>query len=456
MRRTFILFSMLVVVGATAQISHLTFDDALSLGMERNPAVVATRYAEQAAHRERQAAIGLFMPQISVKGAFTHFNKDIKIDFNPMLASFAPLLGDGLAALGLDLSYTLQRRNTAFLGGDIVLPIFAGGKIWTANRAAKINEERAREQGRQVRGALLVEVVERYFGVELARQGVAIRKEAVSVVEQHLHDVAMLEKEGMAVESERLYAEYRLAEAERDLQRAELKLETVQQALKTSLGTEKMFMPSTPMFLLSTIEPLDYFLAMAELHNPKLGEVDKVRELARMNLRLQRADFFPEIVAMGGAVFCNHQLTPLVPRMAVGVGLNFKIFDGLNREYKSSAAHLQLRRVEALESKAERDVSLLVENLYNEVQSLLATLSAVERSERFIEEFLRAKRKAFREGMATATDVVDATLNLSRAKMERVQTAYEFDLALARLLEASGMAEAFPRYLHSKTSQSVF
>ncbi len=447
---------MSVVVGAVAQTTSLSFDDALLLGMERNPAIVASNYAEQAAHRERQAAIGLFMPQISIKGAYSHFNKDIKIDFNPMVSSLSPILGEGLAALGLELSYPLQRCNTAFLGGDVVVPIFAGGKVWTANKAAKINEERTFEQSRQVRAALTVEIVERYFGVELARRGVAIREEAVRVVEQHLHDVAMLEKEGMAVASERLYVEYRLAEAERDLQRARLQLETAQQALQTSLGMNAALSPSTPMFMLSQIEPLEYFRAMAKLYNPQLGEVDKLRELARMNLRLHCADFFPEVVAMGGMVFCDHQLSSLIPRMAVGVGLNFKLFNGLNREYKASAARLQLRRVEALERDAEQEILLLVESLYNEVEAILATVSAVERSERFAEEFLRAKSTAFREGMATATDVVDATLNLSRARLERVQTAYEFDIALARLLEASGMADSFAQYLHSQIAQSVF
>ena len=447
---------MSVVVVATAQTTSLSFDDALLLGMERNPAIVASNYAEQAAHRERQAAIGLFMPQISIKGAYSHFNKDIKIDFNPMVSSLSPILGEGLAALGLELSYPIQRRNTAFLGGDVVVPIFAGGKVWTANKAAKINEERTFEQSRQVRAALTVEIVERYFGVELARRGVTIREEAVRVVEQHLHDVAMLEKEGMAVASERLYVEYRLAEAERDLQRARLQLETAQQALQTSLGMNAALSPSTPMFMLSQIEPLEYFRAMAKLYNPQLGEVDKLRELARMNLRLHCADFFPEVVAMGGMVFCDHQLSSLIPRMAVGVGLNFKLFNGLNREYKASAARLQLRRVEALERDAEQEILLLVESLYNEVEAILATVSAVERSERFAEEFLRAKSTAFREGMATATDVVDATLNLSRARLERVQTAYEFDIALARLLEASGMADSFAQYLHSQIAQSVF
>ena len=456
MKRLLTLFSLSVVYGAVAQTSYITFDDALSLAFERNPAIVASELTEQAAHRERQAAIGLFMPQVSIKGTYAHFNKDIKIDLNPMVSSFLPILGEGLSSLGLDFSYPLQRRNTAFLGGDVVMPIFAGGRIWSANRAAKINEERAQVQSRQVRGALMVEVVERYFGTELARQVVAIREEAVMVVKHHLNDVVVAEREGMAVESERLYAEYRLAEAERDLRRAELQLQTAQQALMTSLGSGTIPLPSTPMFLLDKIEPLEYFVAMAEEHNPQLVEVEKLRELARVNLRLHRAEFFPEIAAMGGMIFCNNQLSSLVPRAAVGVGFNFKLFDGLNREYRYSAARLQLRRVAALEEKAARDIALLIEKLYNEVEAILTTLSAVERSESFAEEYLRAKQSAYRESMATTTDVVDAALSLSRAKLERVQTAYEFDLALARLLEASGMGDSFLQYLHRQTAKSIF
>ena len=447
---------MSLVAGATAQTTFLTFDDAVALAMERNPAVVASAYAEQAAHRERQAAIGLFMPRVTVRGAYAHLNQDMKIDLNPMLSSFLPILGADLSALGLDLSYPLQRKNTAFLGGDVELPLFTGGKILTANKASKINEERTRQQSRQVQGALVVEIVERYFGVELARRGVQIREEAVAVVKQHLYDVVALEREGMAVASERLYAEYRLAEAERDLQRAKLQLETAAKALQSSLGTTDSAEPSTPMFLCSKIEPLEYFQAMAELYNPQLGEVNSVRELANMNVRMHRAEFFPEVVAMGGMRFCDYQLTSLAPRMAVGVGLNFKIFDGLNREYRYSAARWQLRRVEALERKAEQEVSLLVENLYHNLQSLIASIDAVERSERFAKEFLRAKRNAFHNGMATATEVVDAVLNLSRAELERAQTAYDFDVALARLLNASGMSGAFQQYLHAPTSQSIF
>jgi outer membrane protein TolC len=109
-----------------------------------------------------------------------------------------------------------------------------------------------------------------------------------------------------------------------------------------------------------------------------------------------------------------------------------------------------------LEQQAEQSISLLIEDQYNKVQSALMAVGAVERSLHFAEEYLRAKRNAMREGVATSTDVVDAALNLSRARLERVKTAYEFNVALARLLNTAGVGESFVSYMNSDSAQSVF
>ena len=60
---------MSVFFGAAAQTSYITLDDALLLAFEHNPSISAAEYAEQVAHRQRQAAIGLFMPRVAIKGA---------------------------------------------------------------------------------------------------------------------------------------------------------------------------------------------------------------------------------------------------------------------------------------------------------------------------------------------------------------------------------------------------
>ena len=48
------------------------------------------------------------------------------------------------------------------------------------------------------------------------------------------------------------------------------------------------------------------------------------------------------------------------------------------------------------------------------------------------------KNAAFLEGMSSSSDLIDAELNLAGVRTERLQAAYNYDLLLARLLEAAG------------------
>ncbi|MEG1955579.1 MAG: TolC family protein, partial [Mucinivorans sp.] len=59
---------------------------------------------------------------------------------------------------------------------------------------------------------------------------------------------------------------------------------------------------------------------------------------------------------------------------------------------------------------------------------------------------LALREKAFSEGLSTASDVVDAELNLSKAKTERMAAAYKFDVALCTLLSLGNDSESFANY----------
>jgi outer membrane protein TolC len=61
-------------------------------------------------------------------------------------------------------------------------------------------------------------------------------------------------------------------------------------------------------------------------------------------------------------------------------------------------------------------------------------------------ENLRVRTRAFEEGLGTSLDVVDARLALSRVRLERLLAGYDYDVALAGLLEACGQAERFEQY----------
>ncbi len=112
------------------------------------------------------------------------------------------------------------------------MPIFLGGKINAANRAARLNEKSAALSGESTRNALVSELVERYFGLALAMQVVDVREQVRRGVESHLRDAEALEEQGMIARSEKLYVEFKLAEAERELANARLQVATLQDALR--------------------------------------------------------------------------------------------------------------------------------------------------------------------------------------------------------------------------------
>lgn len=452
----------------------ISLEEAIAVTLTENPALKAAAYEERAAQQERRAAIGLRMPQINLTGAYTYMEKDIGVDFNNLKAPVKDLtgkiLGSGIITdpallqgiqgllnpmMNADWFLTLQDQSLGFVGGEVTLPIWMGGKINAANRAAKINEKTAIEQGNQTRNALISELVERYFGLALARQVVAVRQQVVDGVKRHLEDARALARNGMIAQSELLYVEFKMAEAERELANARLQAETVASALSNTLGKENDWLPVTAMFMLGEVEELAYYQDLAQARNPLLTQVSLKRQLAEEGMRAQRSAFLPQVVAMGGGSFYNYQVAGFVPRWAVGVGVNIKIFDGLNREYKYSAAKQTVRRVGELQNKAGQDVAVLVEKLYNQMMNYRNQMTSIDASLAFAEEYLRMKNAAFLEGMSSSSDLIDAELNLAGVRTERLQAAYNYDLLLAQLLEAAGISEEFPAYARRNDARPI-
>ena len=452
----------------------LSLDEAIAVTLTENPALKASAYEERAAQQERRAAIGLRMPQINVSGAYAYMAKDIGFDFNDLKGPAKDLagkvLGSGLITdpaiiqgiqgllnpmMGADWFLKVQDQSLGFVGGEVTVPIWMGGKINAANRAAKINEKTAVEQGNQTRNALISELVERYFGLALATQVVEVRQQVVDGVRKHLEDARALEKNGMIAQTERLYVEFKMAEAERELANAKLQAETIASALSNTLGRENDWRPVTAMFILGKVEELAYYQDLAQTRNPLLSQVSLKRELAQEGVRAQRANFLPQVAAIGGGSFYNYQVAGLVPRWAVGVGVNIKIFDGLNREYKYSAAKQTVRRVGELQNKAGKDISVLVEKLYNQMMNYRNQMTSIDASLAFAEEYLRMKNAAFLEGMSSSTDLIDAELNLAGVRTERLQAAYNFDLLLAQLLEAAGISDEFSAYARRADARPI-
>lgn len=464
-------------VSAQTPPQPLTLSDAIAMTLHENPAMKALKYQIEAANDKRRAAIGLRAPQIDLTSSFIHTATDLAIDANNLKAPFSEAanqiitqgIKDGIisqttasllqqiagSATSFGWSYTLQNRNFGFINGQITMPIYLGGKINIANRVAHIEQELAIEQGDQTTNSLISTLVERYYGLALATEVVRVRKLALRGILQHLSDAKALEQQGLIAHSEVLYVAYKASEAERELNDAKLQEQTTLSALMTTLASNHSILPVTQMFYTDHIEPLSHFQELASEHNPILSQVSLQHSLAKENVALQRAAFLPQIATMMSGNLYEYRLSNIMPHWAVGIGVKIKLFDGLNREYKYSAAKQTLQEVKYLTVKAEDDITLLVENIYNQLQNCLHTIASTQTAIRFATEYLRDKELAFRDGWSTATELIDAELNLAKTRTELIEAVYMYDVTLAKLLEAAGISHQYESFLSNPNTKSI-
>ncbi|MBZ0270031.1 TolC family protein [bacterium] len=425
----------------------MSFTGALAALRRDNETLKAARSEIDQLRHERNAARALYFPTIAADARYTRIDQAITIDLAPIRAAILGLHPQVPAEVVPEFETVVQ--DDAFWQARLTAtwPIFTGGRILAANRAAGAQLSRTQEKRRATEQSLTSELARRYFGLRLAGSVRDVRRAVLDGMERHLFEARRLEEEGLISEAERLHAEVARAEAERALQAALRDEETVRIGLASLLASDDAIEPTTGLFVIDSMEPLAVFRDHAASRHPGLGQLAAQRAMAGERVRAEKSRWLPDIFLFGIKELHREDLTLLDPEWAVGVGAGLTLFDGLARTQRVQAARSLQQRVAHLEDGTRRDISALVEQRYNELMKAREQFVSLETSRSLAKESLRVRRRGFEEGMSASLDVVDAQLSLSRVEVARLAAAYDFDVRLAELLEASGQSERFVDYL---------
>jgi len=425
---TLILF-LVMIVPHPGETAGLTFDQALKKLRTANEAIQAARMEESQREYEKSATRGLYFPRIDASGRFTRIDDPIVISI-PGLGTI-PVQDDQFWRFNVNFKW----------------PVFTGGRILAANRAADAFLEESKAKRQRTESGLISELARRYFGLRLAQVVTEVRREVMEGMEQHLSDARKLEEQGMIARAEKLHAEVTNAEAMREYKRAVRDVAIARTALNDILSSKEEITPTSPLFLIRDIGPMENFRDQGLSSNPALKQLSAQREAAHQGYKKELGTLAPEVYLFGVKELYKKDLTVLEPRWAVGLGVTFNLFEGFSGYNRVMAAKKQESRISHLEQQGRLTIETLAEKRYQEVMKALEQYDANETARRFAEEYLRVRKRAFEEGYATSLDVVDAQLSLSKVKTERLVAVYEFDVALAELLETSGHSERFEEYV---------
>ncbi len=474
-----------------SEVKALTFADVYDQMMGNSHVLKQAEYHKNEKAAEFRAAKGLRAPKISLTGTAVQMSDPLHLDLTPVRDAITPLysaLGNygnfsgvpnpdpatnqmmpilpddrSTAAVranlleGLDhvnaaeWDQMIQEKRFASLSASVVWPVFTGGKIKVANEAARIYEEEAGLQKEQKQAELLSELATRYYGLVLSREAEKVRRQVLDAMERHLYDAEKLSEEGQIAPVEKLHAEVAKADAERELKKARRQSEIVERSLQNTMAMEPgdSIVAVNRLFVLKEIGKEEQFIELAEANSPLLKQILSKKELSQTGVKLEQSNYLPSVALSGMYDIANKDLSPYTPEWLVGLGLKWTLFDGVARTRKVQAAKFRVNQVEEAGLKAQDDIETVIRKLHQQLGMQLEQHESLTKSLTFAEAYLESKDMAFHEGLATSADVVDARLLVARFKIEQLQAMYQYDVALAALMQICGVPAQFNNYLTS-------
>jgi outer membrane protein TolC len=475
-------------VTAQQNTQSLRFEDAMKIMEENNPALHRAKQQIKQREYELKTKRALYMPQVSLSAKAISMSETLHLDMNPIKDAITPLYGtlgnygvfsgvpnpdpatntqmpflpDNVSTQvvrqkmleaeahisGSDWDQVIQEKNFASLSADFMWPIFTGGKINGANKAAKVEIEMSKEELRQAEGDLLSELVSRYYGLSLAIQVAEVRKQMLNSMDKHQKDAEKLFENGMIAKVEFLHASVAKNEADREFKQSLRNIEIIRSGLAATLAQDSNYkiQPMSHLFINKELNDIPYWITKALANNPQLKQIEGKKQMVDIKNTVDKGNYLPTVAMMGTYNLAEKDLSDYVPDWIVGVGMKWTVFDGMARKNKIKIGNSMQRQVEYAEQKAHADLEAYLTKLYQELQMQMEQKDELATTLELSLEYSNSTEKAFNEGFATSTTVVEALTKVAQVKALRLKVLYDYDVSLARFLQTAGIPEQFTEY----------
>lgn len=162
---------------------------------------------------------------------------------------------------------------------------------------------------------------------------------------------------------------------------------------------------------------------------------------ARLGYDAAKFDRLPTVAAFGNYGDLGTGIGSALPTRAVGVSVRVPVFDGgrleAQRSESASAMRAEQIRTADLRDQIDLDVRLALDSL----RSADAQVKTAEGGAHLSEEELAQAERRYKAGVSNSVEVTDAQTRLSRARENRIDALYNYNLARIDLGTAMGNIE---------------
>ncbi len=403
-----------------------TLREALRKAYDGNPQITGQRAAQRAIDENVPIARSNGLPSIGANGQFT---ENVVQASNSFVAP--------------------QRALTS--STQLSVPVFQGGGVRSAVRAAETRVESGRAQLRGTEADVFTAVVGAYMDVIRDDAIVGLNEQNVRVLDVNLRATRDRFQVGDLTRTDVAQSEARLALARAQLQSAQARLITSRENYVNLVGSPPTDLQDPPPLPNLPATP-ELAVSAAVQGNPTLQAAVGERDASRFDIGVARAQRLPQVNVVIGGNYFNYLNTlgsgtgVSVPQTGTaaqaGLGLTLPIFQG--GRPAAQVRQAQARRSQAIENVTLTERAVVAQArsafaVYRSSREVIASSEVAVEANKLALEGVRAENSV---GTRTVLDVLDAEQELLNTQVTLVTARRDAYVAGFALLAATGNAEA--------------
>ena len=438
----------------------ITLDQALQIALSENIAVkVADKEIERTKYAKRGTYAALF-PQIDGSGSYQRTIKRqvVYFDGNPMAGLGGSSSGSGSSSgtgSGSEGSTSsskgggieMGRLNTMSFGVSAAMPII-NAQLWESVKITGMDVELAVEKARSSRLNMVSQVKNAYYAVLFAKEAFDVYRE---VYENALNNYYETEKKYNVQKA----TELDMARAKTNVANAIPNVYNAESSVMLSLWQLKAVMGVDLEMNIDVVGSINDYAGMLEYDTAQHNEISlesnstmkqlaiQAEELAR-SIRLKQYAYIPTLSLAfnfsGNTMFNDVPSSQWnwTPYSTVGLSLQIPIFSGLKRMNDVKQARNQYQQMQYNITDTERNLKIAIRQSLNTMDTNVKSYSAAEEAVDAAQKAYNIASKSYEVGRATLTDLNDAQLALTQAKLSQSQAIYNFVVAKTSLEQNLG------------------
>lgn len=407
----------------------LTISEGLRIAAEQNRLARIYAASEQIALKDTEIARARLLPSLNASVGQTFLSQQPGVIAGP---------GQFYTSEKSYYSYEVSLQQVLYDFG-------ARGSFYEASKEA---HEAVKLDTARIRNAVALDFVVAYFDLLEAGKMADVARREVERLESHLKVAKALYEEGVITKNDLLNAEVRRADARQRLLAIQNKMAISASRVNTILARplrtvmEAVDLPGEP----PSVAPLEELWDAAVRQRPEVMILEHDLRITGLEETAKRSEYAPTFVAQGGYSFTQNRYLLHEGNWSLLLGMSLNLYSGGGTKAEVAKARQRRERLVEQREKLCDDIRFEVEMHLRDLEDARARASVARDAIGQAEENLRIDRVRYQEGIAIATEVMDAITLMTSAETNYYRAVYEMRRAHARLLHAMG--EDLGRHYH--------